>query len=71
MGAAYSEFAETRKGSITAGKLADLVLLSADPFETAPEALRDLRADLTVCGGRVVSSAQGSARAGPRRGAAV
>ena len=54
MGAAYSEFMETRKGSITAGKLADLVLLSADPFETAPEALRDLQADLTVCGGKVV-----------------
>jgi predicted amidohydrolase YtcJ len=53
-GAAYAEFQEKEKGSITAGKLADFVLLSGDPFETPPGALRDLRVDLTVSGGRVV-----------------
>jgi predicted amidohydrolase YtcJ len=53
-GAAYAEFQETEKGSITAGKLADLVLLSGDPFQTPPGALRDLRVELTVSGGRVV-----------------
>jgi predicted amidohydrolase YtcJ len=53
MGAAFSEFTETQKGSVTAGKLADLVLLSADPFKTAPEALRGLRVDVTICGGKV------------------
>jgi predicted amidohydrolase YtcJ len=53
MGAAYAEFMERDKGSITVGKLADLVLLSADPFKVAPEALRDLRVQMTVCGGKV------------------
>jgi predicted amidohydrolase YtcJ len=54
MGAAYAEFMEREKGSVARGKLADLVLLSADPFKTAPEALRDLRVDVTICGGKVV-----------------
>jgi predicted amidohydrolase YtcJ len=67
MGAAYSEFTETLKGSITAGKLADLVLLSADPFKTTPAALRDLRAELTVCGGKVVFERAASAVSGKGR----
>lgn len=53
-GAAYAEFAEREKGSITPGKLADLVLLSDDPFRMAPERLRELRAVVTVAGGKVV-----------------
>jgi predicted amidohydrolase YtcJ len=53
-GASYAEFAEDSKGSIAAGKFADLALLSADPFKVAAEALRDIRVDLTVVGGRVV-----------------
>jgi predicted amidohydrolase YtcJ len=58
MGAAYAEFAERDKGSISPGKLADLVLLSADPFKAAPEALRDLRVDVTIAGGKVLYSRQ-------------
>ncbi len=58
MGAAYAEFTEREKGSITPGKLADLALLSADPFEVPPEALRDLRVDMTICGGKVVYERQ-------------
>jgi predicted amidohydrolase YtcJ len=54
MWAACAEFTERQKGSITTGKLADLVLLSGDPFTTEPAALRDLRVDLTTSGGRVV-----------------
>ena len=42
------------KGSISAGKLADLVLLSGDPFRVAPEALRDLKVVMTIVGGKVV-----------------
>ncbi len=53
-GAAYSEFMEKEKGSVAPGKLADLVLLAADPFKVAPESLRDIRVDLTVAGGKVV-----------------
>lgn len=54
LGSAYAAFEEREKGSITAGKLADLVLLDRDPFSVAPEALRDLKVDLTITGGRVV-----------------
>ena len=58
MGAAWAEFQEREKGSITAGKLADFVILSADPFKVAPEALRDLKVVTTVMGGKVVYERQ-------------
>jgi predicted amidohydrolase YtcJ len=54
MGAAWAEFQEKEKGSVTAGKLADLVMLSGDPFKVAPESLRDLKVVRTVMGGKVV-----------------
>ena len=40
---AYSAFQEDRIDSITAGKLADLVVLEADPCRVEPEAIRDIR----------------------------
>ncbi len=54
MGAAYAEFAEAEKGSLSAGKLADLVMIDRDLTRVAPEAIRDARVMLTVIGGRVV-----------------
>jgi len=56
LGAAYAEFKEREKGSITVGKLADLVLLSGDPFKVRPEAIRDLTVAMTIAGGKVVYS---------------
>lgn len=44
------------KGTIAPGKLADLVLVNADPFATKPEDLAALEAVMTVVGGRVVWS---------------
>ena len=58
LGAAYAEFQEKDKGTIRAGKLADLVLLSGDPFRVAPEAIRDLKVQLTIVGGKVVYERQ-------------
>ena len=52
--AAYSCFEETRRGSIEVGKLADLVLLDADPRDLEPEALRGIRVMMTIVDGRVV-----------------
>jgi predicted amidohydrolase YtcJ len=40
---AYQYFEEHSKGSITPGKWADLVVLSADPLAIDPEDLRDIR----------------------------
>jgi predicted amidohydrolase YtcJ len=54
MGAAWAEFQEKAKGSLTVGKLADLVLLSDDPFKVAPERLRDLKVTTTIMGGKIV-----------------
>lgn len=54
LGAARAEFQEHEKGSLTPGKFADLVMLAADPFQVAPEALRDVKVAMTVMGGKVV-----------------
>ena len=56
MGSAYAEFQEGEKGSITPGKLADLVLLSDDVFTIAPSAIKDITVELTMVGGKVVWS---------------
>jgi hypothetical protein len=51
---AYLMFEEDQKGSLEPGKLADLVVLSDDPM-TCPEIrIRDITAELTIVGGRVV-----------------
>lgn len=57
LGSAYAEFAEQRKGSITEGKLADLVVLSRDIFEVAPREILETRPVLTVVGGKPVYDA--------------
>jgi predicted amidohydrolase YtcJ len=63
MGSAYAEFQEKEKGSISTGKLADMVLLSEDIFSIAPEKIRDVRVMKTFVGGRLVFDA---AVSGPR-----
>jgi predicted amidohydrolase YtcJ len=57
MGSAYAEFQETAKGSITLGKLADMVLLGDDIFSIAPEKIRDVRVLKTFVGGKTVFDA--------------
>ena len=42
------------KGSITTGKLADLVLVDANPLKIDPDELKDIKAKMTMVGGRVV-----------------
>ena len=53
-GSAYAEFQENEKGSIAAGRLADMVILSADIFSIDPRAIRDVKVLTTIVGGRVV-----------------
>ena len=54
MGSAYAEFQEKEKGSLAAGKLADLVILSDDIFSIDPVKIRDVKVWKTMVGGRVV-----------------
>lgn len=54
MGSAYAEFQEQNKGSISVGKLADMVLLSEDIFHIAPERIKDVKVEKTLVGGKVV-----------------
>jgi len=54
MGSAYAEFQEKEKGSITPGKLADLVLLSEDIFTIDPTNIREVKVLKTIVGGKVV-----------------
>lgn len=52
--AAHSMFGETVKGTIREGFLADLVVLSRNPLETAPDDLLDVQVVRTVVGGKTV-----------------
>ena len=51
---AWLSFEEDRKGTIEPGKLADLAILSDDLLEVEEDRIPDIRADLTITGGRVV-----------------
>jgi predicted amidohydrolase YtcJ len=53
-GSAYAEFQENVKGTITPGKLADLVLLSQDIFKIDPKEIENVKVVLTMVDGRVV-----------------
>ncbi|MDP2954023.1 MAG: amidohydrolase family protein, partial [Chloroflexota bacterium] len=55
--AAYAAFEERAKGSLVAGKLADLVLLNHDPTAVSPDEIKDIRVEKTILGGRVFSEA--------------
>ena len=53
-GSAYAEFADAVKGTITPGKLADLVILSRDIFKIEPAEIEKARVTMTIVDGRVV-----------------
>lgn len=52
---AYAAGEEAYRGSISTGKVADLVVLSEDIFTIDPMRIRDVRVDMTVIDGRVVT----------------
>ncbi|HVG20674.1 MAG TPA: amidohydrolase family protein, partial [Blastocatellia bacterium] len=51
---AYAEFAESLKGSLEIGKLADVVVLSRDIFCINPDEIQKTDVAYTIVGGRVV-----------------
>ena len=51
---AYASFEEATKGSIEVGKLADLVVLGADPTQVDPMTIKDIPVERTIVGGKTV-----------------
>ncbi len=51
---AYVEFAESAKGAVQAGKLADMVVLDRDIFTIPPEEIAAVKVALTVFDGKIV-----------------
>ena len=51
MHGAYASFEEDIKGSLTPGKLADFVVLAADPHDTDPDAIKEIQIVATYLGG--------------------
>jgi predicted amidohydrolase YtcJ len=52
-GSAYAEFAENEKGSLTIGKLADIVVLDTNLGDASPESIKEARVLSTIVGGKV------------------
>jgi predicted amidohydrolase YtcJ len=63
IGAAYAGHREKTEGSLEPGKLADLIIISQDPFAVDPHKLGNTEVILTMVGGKVVYLR--SADAGP------
>ena len=57
MNSAYSGFEERAKGSLERGKLADLIVVNADPLTVAADEIKDIKVLTTIIGGRVLYQA--------------
>jgi predicted amidohydrolase YtcJ len=57
VGAAYAGGQEERQGSLAPGKLADLIVLSDDPFTAPPERIAQTQVLATLVGGQLVHGA--------------
>jgi predicted amidohydrolase YtcJ len=56
--AAYSSGEENIKGSVEAGKLADLTVLSHDPGQVSPNEIGNIMVEMTIAGGKIVHPKQ-------------
>ena len=54
--AAYCSGEEETKGSLEVRKLADLTVLSADPFAVPAGKIRDIKVEMTIVNGKIVSA---------------
>ena len=54
---AFASFDEGEKGTITAGKLGDFVVLAEDPHDVDPDRIKEIQVVRTVVGGTTVHEA--------------
>jgi len=57
-GSAFAEFQDREKGTLTKGKLADLIVLSEDIFSIPAARIKDVTVLTTIAGGKVVHQRQ-------------
>jgi predicted amidohydrolase YtcJ len=57
LGSAHAAFADDKVGTLEAGKLADLAVLSQDIFSVPPESIARTRVLTTMVGGKIVYEA--------------
>jgi predicted amidohydrolase YtcJ len=53
--AAYASFCEDTRGTLEPGKIADMVVVDRDPFESHPDSIRETKVIETIVNGTVVS----------------
>ena len=58
LGSSFAEFQEGSKGTLTPGKLADIVMLSQDVFTIEPREIEKVKVVLTIMDGRIVYSSR-------------
>jgi hypothetical protein len=62
---AFASFERNLKGSLAAGRLADVIVLSGDPFKVKPADFHTLKVLLTLFDGKVIYDALYESPAGP------
>lgn len=58
VGSAYAEFTDTVKGTLTPGKLADVIIISRDIFKIDAKEIEKVKVVMTIVDGRVVYEAR-------------
>ncbi len=64
----WATFDEQERGSLEMGKIADMVVLSANPYETPADRLGELRVEQTILGGEIYRAQTQSVPAAVLRG---
>ena len=64
----WASFDEKERGSLEAGKIADMVILSGNPYTTAPEQLGSLKVETLLLGGKEYRPQSQSVAAAALRG---
>ena len=57
---AYAAFDDKERGSLEVGKIADMVVLSENPYTVPSESIKDIKVEGLILGGRPYESARTS-----------